>query len=68
MPWRLIAKAFGWRAATDEDGVTPHPRRLASRGLDGISPVPTPGSAPCGSPSTRRNLTRSTADRKEIQS
>ena len=31
MPWRLIAKAFGWRAATDEDGETPvlvvwHPR------------------------------------------
>jgi hypothetical protein len=31
MPWRLIAKAFGWRAATDEDGATPilvvwHPR------------------------------------------
>lgn len=23
MPWRLIAKAFGWRAATDEDGETP---------------------------------------------
>ena len=30
MPWRLIAKAFGWRTATDEDGATPHPRRLAS--------------------------------------
>ena len=31
MPWRLIAKAFGWRAATDEDGIRPvlvvwHPR------------------------------------------
>lgn len=30
MPWRLIAKAFGWRAATDDDGATPilvwHPR------------------------------------------
>ena len=31
MPWRLIAKAFGWRTATDEDGGTPllvvwHPR------------------------------------------
>jgi hypothetical protein len=31
MPWRLIAKAFGWRAATDEDGEMPvlvvwHPR------------------------------------------
>ena len=31
MPWRLIAKAFGWHAATDEDGETPvlvvwHPR------------------------------------------
>ena len=31
MPWHLIAKAFGWRAATDEDGITPvlvvwHPR------------------------------------------
>ena len=23
MPWRLIAKAFGWRSATDEDGETP---------------------------------------------
>lgn len=23
MPWRLIAKAFGWRTATDEDGETP---------------------------------------------
>ena len=23
MPWRLIAKAFGWRAVTDEDGATP---------------------------------------------
>jgi hypothetical protein len=22
MPWHLIAKAFGWRAATDEDGIT----------------------------------------------
>ena len=22
MPWRLIAKAFGWRSATDEDGET----------------------------------------------
>lgn len=31
MPWRLIAKAFGWRTANDEDGETPllvvwHPR------------------------------------------
>jgi hypothetical protein len=31
MPWPLIAKAFGWLAATDEDGNTPilvvwHPR------------------------------------------
>ncbi|MEH6953018.1 hypothetical protein V4R08_17500 (plasmid) [Nitrobacter sp. NHB1] len=31
MPWCLIAKAFGWRTATDEDGETPllvvwHPR------------------------------------------
>jgi hypothetical protein len=31
MPWRLIANAFGWRAAADEDGETPvlvvwHPR------------------------------------------
>jgi hypothetical protein len=31
MPWHLIAKAFGWLAATDEDGITPvlvvrHPR------------------------------------------
>jgi hypothetical protein len=31
MPWRLIAKTFGWRTATDEDGETPvlvvwHPR------------------------------------------
>ena len=31
MPWHLIAKAFDWRAATDEDGITPahvvwHPR------------------------------------------
>ncbi len=31
MPWHLIAKAFGWRAVTDEDGITPvlvvrHPR------------------------------------------
>jgi hypothetical protein len=31
MPWRLIAKAFGWRTARDEDGETPilvvwHPR------------------------------------------
>jgi hypothetical protein len=31
MPWRLIAKAFGWQTATDEDGDTPilvvwHPR------------------------------------------
>ena len=31
MPWRLIAKAFGWRTATDEDSETPllvvwHPR------------------------------------------
>lgn len=31
MPWHLIAKAFGWRAATDEDGIRPvlvvwHPR------------------------------------------
>ena len=31
MPWRLIAKAFGWRTAADEDGPTPilvvrHPR------------------------------------------
>ncbi|MCP2223590.1 MULTISPECIES: hypothetical protein [Bradyrhizobium] len=31
MPWHLIAKAFGWREATDEDGITPvllvwHPR------------------------------------------
>lgn len=23
MPWRLIAKAFRWRTATDEDGETP---------------------------------------------
>jgi hypothetical protein len=23
MPWHLIAKAFSWRAATDEDGITP---------------------------------------------
>ncbi len=23
MPWPLIAKAFGWFAATDEDGDTP---------------------------------------------
>jgi len=23
MPWRLIAKAFGWRTATNEDGETP---------------------------------------------
>ena len=23
MPWRLIAKAFGWRTATAEDGATP---------------------------------------------
>ena len=23
MPWRLIAKAFGWSAVTDEDGTTP---------------------------------------------
>jgi len=22
MPWHLIAKAVGWRAATDEDGIT----------------------------------------------
>jgi hypothetical protein len=31
MPWRLIAKAFGWRATSDEDGEAPilvvwHPR------------------------------------------
>lgn len=31
MPWRLVAKAFGWRNATDEDSETPllvvwHPR------------------------------------------
>lgn len=31
MPWRLIAAAFGWRAAADEDGPAPllvvwHPR------------------------------------------
>jgi hypothetical protein len=31
MPWHLIAKAFGWRAATDEDDIPPllvvwHPR------------------------------------------
>ena len=31
MPWRLIAKAFGWRTAADEDNETPvlvvwHPR------------------------------------------
>jgi hypothetical protein len=31
MPWHLIAKAFGWRAAADEDGAAPilvgwHPR------------------------------------------
>ena len=31
MRWRLIAKAFGWRTATDEDGEMPvlvvwHPR------------------------------------------
>lgn len=31
MPWRLIAKAFGWQIATDEDGEMPfvvvwHPR------------------------------------------
>lgn len=31
MPWRLIAKAFGWRTAIREDGATPtlvvwHPR------------------------------------------
>jgi hypothetical protein len=31
MPWRLIATAFGWRAAADEDGPMPvlvvwHPR------------------------------------------
>ena len=31
MPWHLIAKAFDWRAATDEDGIPPllvvwHPR------------------------------------------
>jgi hypothetical protein len=31
MPWRLIAKAFGWRTATDEDSETQllvvwHPR------------------------------------------
>jgi hypothetical protein len=31
MPWRLIAKAFGWRTASDEDGEIPllvvwHPR------------------------------------------
>jgi hypothetical protein len=31
MPWRLIAKAFGWRTANDEDSETPllvvwHPR------------------------------------------
>ncbi|UPK40834.1 hypothetical protein IVB18_50370 (plasmid) [Bradyrhizobium sp. 186] len=31
MPWRLIAKAFGWHTATAEDGETPvlvvrHPR------------------------------------------
>ena len=31
MPWRRIAKAFGWRTATDEDSETPllviwHPR------------------------------------------
>lgn len=30
MPWRLIAKAFGWRTATDEDGGDADPRRLAS--------------------------------------
>lgn len=23
MPWRLIAKAFGWHTASDEDGETP---------------------------------------------
>ena len=23
MPWRLIAKAFGWQTATDEDGEMP---------------------------------------------
>jgi hypothetical protein len=23
MPWRLIAKAFGWRSATEEDSETP---------------------------------------------
>jgi hypothetical protein len=33
MPWRLIATAFGWRTAADEDGATPilvvwHPRHF----------------------------------------
>lgn len=40
MPWKLIATAFGWRAASDEDGDTPflvvrHPRlRRHFTGID----------------------------------
>ena len=54
MPWRLIAKAFGWRAATDEDGNRPS-SSSGIRGSSGISAEMTPGSAPCGSPSTLRS-------------
>ena len=59
MPWRLIVKAFGWRTATDEDGATPI-LVVCIPGLDGILPVPRPGSAPYVSLSTRRNLARPT--------
>ena len=67
MPWRLIAKAFGWRTATDEDGETPvlvvwHPRlRRHFTGADAWKhavrlSVHAPRQDPAG------------ADREEIQS